>query len=368
MSKDVIGLINMQNTRPLTEINARRPIASLPVGGKYRLVDFTLSNMVNAGVTSVGILLPRRSRSVLDHLRSGKEWGLAHKGDGLFYLPMEETEKVDGDVDSYYNNLMLVKRGHKEYLLLSNCDRVQNVNYEKVLHFHRQHNADVTMIYKVKECDATQEGTIFTTDEEGRITSITPVKEQKAGEKLFTEGMVVDCDMFIDSVERAYAKGYKNFVDDVLQKNLQQLRIFGYHCGGYSKKIDSVESYFKVNMDLMDPVFWKKLFFPDPEHRIYTKSNDEAPAKYTEEAKVKNSLIANGCIIEGTVENSILFRRVKVGPNAVVKNSIVMQYTVVGDDAQLDHVICDKRSLVQTEATLSGTEKKPLCVGKRSVS
>lgn len=209
MSKDVIGLINMQNTRPLTEINARRPIASLPVGGKYRLVDFTLSNMVNAGVTSVGILLPRRSRSVLDHLRSGKEWGLAHKGDGLFYLPMEDTEKVDGDVDSYYNNLMLVKRGHKEYLLLSNCDRVQNVNYEKVLHFHRQHNADVTMIYKVKECDATQEGTIFTTDEEGRITSITPVKEQKAGQKLFTEGMVVDCDMFIDSVERAYAKDIK---------------------------------------------------------------------------------------------------------------------------------------------------------------
>ena len=149
MNSNMIAIINLRNESPLRELNEKRPLATIPVGGKFRLIDFTLSNLVNAGVSQVGLLLSAQSRSVLDHIRSGKEWGLARKGDGLFYLP-EEVEDVvhptEGDVPAYYKNLMFVERGNKPYILLTGCDMVQNIDYDEVLHFHRRHNADVTLI------------------------------------------------------------------------------------------------------------------------------------------------------------------------------------------------------------------------------
>ena len=151
MNSNMIGLINMRQDHPLQEINDTRPLSTLPIGGKYRLIDFTLSNMVNAGIENVGLLLSSQSRSVLDHIRSCKEWGLAHKGDGLFYLPEERADiehPVEGDIAAYYKNLVFVKRANKRYVLLSGCDMVQNIDYDEVLHFHRHHNADVTLIYQ----------------------------------------------------------------------------------------------------------------------------------------------------------------------------------------------------------------------------
>ena len=143
--------------------------------------------------------------------------------------------------------------------------------------------------------------------------------------------------------------------------------MFGYHYQGYAKRIDSIASYFQVNMDLLHAKTWHDLFLMDKQRHIYTKIKDEAPAKYMEESHVSNSLVANGCIIEGRVENSILFRKVKVGKNAVIRNSIVMQHTSIGDDAELNYVICDKNTLIQPEAVLTGTKEKPLCIGKYSV-
>ena len=147
MNSNMIGLINMREDRPLKEINDTRPLATLPIGGKYRLIDFTLSNMVNAGIENVGLMLSSQSRSVLDHIRSGKEWGLAHKGDGLFYLPEERSDienPVEGDIAAYYKNLVFIRRANKRYALLSGCDMVQNIDYDEVLHFHRRNNADAS--------------------------------------------------------------------------------------------------------------------------------------------------------------------------------------------------------------------------------
>ncbi len=347
MNSNMIGLINMREDHPLQEINDKRPLSTLPIGGKYRLIDFTLSNMVNAGIENVGLLLSSQSRSVLDHIRSGKEWGLAHKGDGLFYLPEERADiehPVEGDIAAYYKNLIFVNRANKRYALLSGCDMVQNIDYDEVLHFHRHHNADVTLIYQQQKYDFDREGYI-----------------------LYQRGILIDCDVFQHCIRRAYAQGYTHFITDVLQRNVDRLRIFGYNYQGYAKRIDSVHSYFQVNMDLRDSRIWHELLLKDKDHRIYTKIKDEAPAKYMEESHVTNSLVANGCIIEGRVENSILFRRVKVGKNAVIRNSIIMQHSVVGDDAQLDYVVCDKNTIIQPEAVLSGSHDNPLCIGKRSV-
>ena len=369
MASEMMGLINLQDSKPLVELNERRPLATIPVGGKFRLIDFTLSNMVNAGIGNVGILLSAQSRSVLDHIRSGKEWGLARKRDGLFYLPADVEDllnPVEGDIQSLYKNLLFVKRGHCPYILASDCDIVQNIDYEKVLHFHRRHNADVTMIYTRQPADKEKEGYVLTVDGDDRVTDIASKAELQAGEAVYQRQLLIDTEIYQHCVRRAYARGYKQFVTDVLKRNVDRLRIFGYNYKGYARNIDSIQSYFETNMELLNFKVWKELFLQDQRH-IYSKIKDEAPAKYMEESHVTNSLVANGCVIEGRVENSILFRKVHVGKNAVIRNSIIMQHSIVGDDADLNYVVCDKNTVIQPEAALSGAKDNPLCIGKSSV-
>lgn len=370
MSSDMIALLNLRNDAVLSELNEKRPLATIPIGGKFRLIDFTLSNIVNAGIANVGLLLSSQSRSVLDHIRSGKEWGLARKGDGLFYLPASVEEvlhPVEGDVAAYYNNLLFVERGDKPYILLTGCDTVQNIDYDEVLHFHRKHNADVTIIYQTPAEDCNRSGYAITVNDRDRITNIESRESIKAGENLYQRGILIDSQIFQHSIRKAYAKGYHYLITDILKRNVGRLRMFGYNYQGYAKRIDSISSYFQINMDLLHAKTWHDLFLMDKQRHIYTKIKDEAPAKYMEESHVSNSLVANGCIIEGRVENSILFRKVKVGKNAVIRNSIVMQHTSIGDDAELDYVICDKNTVIQPEAVLTGTKEKPLCIGKYSV-
>ncbi len=370
MRNNMIAMMNLRTDGVLRELNGERPISTIPVGGKFRLIDFTLSNLVNAGVDTIGILLSAQSRSILDHVRSGKEWGLARKGDGLFYLP-EGVEDVlhptEGDVPTYYKNLIFVKRGNKPYILLTGCDMVQNIDYDEVLHFHRRHNADVTMIYQKQKYDFNRGGYALTVNENDRVTDVEEKSSLQAGENLYQRGILIDSTIFETAIRRAYVKGYKYLITDVLKRNIDHLRIFGYNYQGYAKRIDSLDSYFQINMDLLDSHTWRSLFLKDKQHHIYTKIKDEAPAKYMAESHVCNSIVANGCIIEGRVENSILFRKVKVGKNAVIRNSIIMQHTVVGDDAQLNYVVCDKNSVVQPEAILTGTKDNPLALGKSPV-
>ncbi len=369
MGSEMMGLINLQDSKTLPELNEHRPLATVPMGGKFRLIDFTLSNMVNAGIGNVGILLSSQSRSVLDHIRSGKEWGLARKRDGLFYLPADVEDiihPVEGDIHSFYKNLLFVKRGHSPYILATSCDLVQNIDYEEVLHFHRRHNADVTMIYTQVPKGKEKEGYVLEINDKDRITGINSKAEIQAGDNLYQRQILIDTEIYQHCVRRAYAKGYKDFITDVLKRNVDRLRIFGYNYKGYVKRVDSIQSYFETNVDFLDVHTWRDIFLQNQRH-IYTKIKDEAPAKYMEESHVTNSLVANGCIIEGKVENSILFRKVRVGKNAVIRNSIVMQHSVVGADANLDYVVCDKNAVIQPEAELSGTRETPLCIGKCSV-
>lgn len=366
----MIAMINLRDDKSLIKQQASRPVATMPIGGKFRLIDFALSNIVNAGISCVGLLLSQQSRSVLDHVRSGKEWGLARKGDGIFYLPpdMEDVQNPEeGDIRAYYKNLIFVKRGARPYILLSGCDVVQNIDYDEVLHYHRHHNADVTIVYQKQKTDADRDGYVISVGPNDRVTGIEAKTGIKAGDNLYQRSILMDSDMFQHCIRRAHVKGYTHFLTDVLKRNVDRLRIFGYNYTGFSKHIDSMKSYFDVNMDFLSEQTWRDLFLKDAQHHIYTKIKDETPAKYMEEAHVKNSLVANGCIIEGRVENSILFRRVRIGKNAVIRNSIVMQDSVIGDDAQLDYVICDKDGTIQPEAVLSGTKGEPLFIGKCSV-
>ena len=370
MTNDMLGLINIREDAPIIELNERRPLATAPIGGRFRLIDFALSNMVNAGVQDVGLLLPAASRSILDHIRSGKEWGLARKGDGLFYLPMEPEEigkPYEGDVATYYKNLTFVKRGNRKYILITDAHTVENIDFDDVLHFHRRHNADVTMIYQEMPKDCSENGYSLTLEADDRVTGIVPQTQFQTGDRQYQRTLLIDSEIFQHYVRRAYAKGYKDMIDDVLKQNMTRLRVFGYKFSGYAKRVSSLSSYFQVNMDILHPKIWQELFLKDSQHHIYTKIKDEAPAKYMEEAHVTNSIIANGCVIEGRVENSVLFRKVHVGHNTVIRNCIIMQHSIIGDNADLNYVACDKSTIIQPEAILAGTKDSPLCISKRSV-
>ena len=366
---DILGLINLQCPNMMKELSMKRPLASEPFGAKFRLMDFALSNMVNAGIDTVGLILPFHSRSVLDHVRSAKEWDLARKQHGLYYLPMDEEDEIlhpnEGDIYSYYKNLRYVEAGQCRYLLISGCDVVANIDYEKVLHFHRKHNANITLVYKKQEADCPGEGYVLKTNANGHVTAMKKADAVKKDENLFLGSVLMDSDLFLRMIRRANIGGKRKFLNDVLADNVETLHIFGYSFGGYAKRINSINSYYQSSMDMLKLENWRDIFHQD--NRIYTKIKDEAPAKYKEEARVTNSLVANGCIIEGTVENSILFRKVRVGRNAVIRNSIIMQNTNIGEDAKLNYVICDKDRDIQPEAILEGTEKEPLCIIKHEV-
>lgn len=366
---DILGLINLQSPNTMQELSVKRPLASQPFAGKYRLMDFALSGMVNCGIDTVGLILPFHSRSLLDHVRSAKEWNLAHKQRGLFYLPVDEEEEIlnpqPGDIASYYKNLRYVEIGRRRYLLLSGCDVIHNIDYTKVLHYHRQHNADITLIYKTMTEDSPGEGYLLDCREGGRVAGMYKVQEAKTGDRLFLGSVLIDCELFIKMIRQAHAGGQQKFFDEILERNAASLRVFGFSYEGYAKRITSIASYFDANMDMLQIDTWREVFNRD--RRVFTKIKDEAPAKYMEEARVTNSLIANGCIIEGTVENSILFRRVRVGRNAVIRNSIIMQNTNIGEEASLNYAICDKDRDIQPEAVLEGTRQEPLCIVKYEV-
>ena len=366
---DILGLINLQCPNMMKELSEKRPLASEPFGAKFRLMDFALSNMVNAGIDTVGLILPFHSRSVLDHVRSAKEWDLARKQHGLYYLPMDEEDEIlhpqEGDIYSYYKNLRYVEAGQCRYLLLSGCDVVANIDYEEVKHFHRQHNANITLVYKKQDADGQGEGYVLKTKPNGQVCGMKKNEVIKKDDNLFLGSLLIDSDLFLRMIRRANIGGKRKFLNEVLADNVDSLRIFGFSFEGYAKRINSVNSYYQCSMDMLKVENWRDIFHQD--HRIFTKIKDEAPAKYMEEARVTNSLVANGCIIEGRVENSILFRKVRVGRNAVIRNSIVMQNTNIGEDACLNYVICDKDRDIQPEAVLEGTEKEPLCIIKHEV-
>jgi glucose-1-phosphate adenylyltransferase len=234
-----------------------------------------------------------------------------------------------------------------------------------MFHYHRNHNADITLVYKTLTEDAHGESWVLDTGKTGRIHRMRMQDGAKVGSKLFLGAILMSGDLFVTMVRQAYAQNPNQNLNDVLARNMPHLRIFGFETKGYARRILSVRDFFEANMDMLNIDNWRDVFRRD--RKIYTKIKDEAPAKYMADAKVTNSLVANGCIIEGTVENSILFRKVRIGRNAVVRNSILMQNAEVGDEAYLDYVICDKDRSIQPEARLIGTAEEPLTIVKHEV-
>ena len=367
MINSTLGIIfsNIQEQN-VPELSKRRTVASIPFAGRYRLIDFALSNMLNAGITAVGIVTKSNYQSLIDHLGSGKDWDLARKGGGIILLP-----PYSSDMEKPYTTRLEALMGisgflssrREQYVVIYDCDCVARMDLADMLRFHEENNADITMAYSEQEQIDTNYFMTLEPDATGRVRhiNITPRLDGASKINLYINVMIIKREYLLDIIQNAVERGQTSFGRDIITKNVDDMRIFGYKFDGYYAGINSLQAYFKHSMEQLDKNVRNELYGA---RDIYTKVGDTAPTKYLDGAVIKNSLIADGCTIEGTVENSILFRGVKVGKGSVIKNSVIMQKTVIGSNVKLDCVITDKNVLIRDRRNLSGCAELPYFVAK----
>jgi len=365
---NVLGLVfaNMHDTT-LGDMTKNRTMGSVMFGGRYRLIDFPLSNMVNSGISEVGVITKSNYQSLLDHLGSAREWDLARKKGGLYILPPfgnVESTLYRGRIEALYGAMSFIKHSRAKYVVLSDCDVVTNIDYKPIVAAHIESGADITAVAHtgVYSSEDIKTSTVFNVDADKNVTSVLINPDISGTCTTSLNVFVMSMDFLIETVNDAMARGNVSFERNILQEKCRELKIKIYEYDNYFSKLNSPESYFKSNMALLEPENARKLFVP--KRSIYTKVSDNAPVKYDLDSKVSNSLIADGCIIEGEVENSVLFRGVKVGKGAKVKNCILMQGTVVGDNAELSYLITDKNVSICENHILTSSPQYPMYVGK----
>lgn len=365
---NVLGLVfaNMHDTT-LGDMTKNRTMGSVMFGGRYRLIDFPLSNMVNSGISEVGVITKSNYQSLLDHLGSAREWDLARKKGGLYILPPfgnVESTLYRGRIEALYGAMSFIKHSRAKYVILSDCDVVTNIDYKPIVAAHIESGADITAVAHtgVYSSDDIKTSTVFNVDADKNVTSVLINPDISGTCTTSLNVFVMSMDFLIETVNDAMARGNVSFERNILQEKCRELKIKIYEYDNYFSKLNSPESYFKSNMALLEPENARKLFVP--KRSIYTKVSDNAPVKYDLDSNVSNSLVADGCIIEGEVENSVLFRGVKVGKGAKVKNCILMQGAVVGDNAELNYLITDKNVSICENHILTSSPQYPMYVGK----
>lgn len=352
----------------IDELTRKRTSASIPFGGRYRLIDFVLSNFLYADITEIGILTQKNYQSLMDHIGSGKDWDLSRKNGGLIIFPPYSSHRSDFLYENRFEALQsinnYISRCKQDYVILTDCDSVNMIDFNDVLKQHRQNQAEVTLVYKkMNVTDDLFHNLSFEFDSTGRIIKSNVHSKINSVSNVFLNVTVINTSLLVSLLSDAAISGAKSFTKDVIHKNVKSLRMFGYKYDGIYYRMSSMESYFKANMSLLNKDVRDELF-GDENHKIYTKVRDSAPTKYGEHAEVSNSFIADGCIIEGKVENSILFRGVHIDAGAVVRNSILMQDTYVSSKCELDHVVTDKNVTIRENNKLSGCEAAPYYLGK----
>ncbi|WP_139491897.1 glucose-1-phosphate adenylyltransferase subunit GlgD [Brevibacillus dissolubilis] len=367
---NAIGVINLAINQPLLhELTYSRSTAAVPFGGRYRLIDFVLSNMVNCGVKKVAVFTNNNSRSLMDHLGSGKEWGLDRKQGGLFILPPSTIPNgtFGGDLQQFAANLDYFLRSKEKYVIISSSHMVCNIDFSDVMRSHVRSGADLTLIYKELNSQTEDLSDSITLDVglNGRVRAMRDSHIEQGSNKVYMRMMVISKELLVDLVKRSVSQNYYDLLRHVIMRNLDRWHVNAYEYKGYLGIINSITNYYRNSMNLLKPENWHSLFFCPSV--IYTKVKDEAPAIYSEHARVTNSLIANGCIVEGTVENSILFRGVKVHRGAIIRNSIIMQKCEIEASAILENVILDKEVHVSVGTWLEGEKLVPAVYSKKSV-
>lgn len=370
INQNVLGLIFASiNDSAVIDLTKLRTMGSIPYGGRYRMVDFPLSNMVNSGISEVGVITKSNYGSLLDHLGSGREWDLARKKGGLHLLPpfsQVGSGTYQGRLEALSNIWSFVEHTKAQYVILANSDLVTTIDFTDALAQHQSSGADITVIYAkgLYNRDKSTNGCILQIDEENTIKEVL-TNPMLSGEcNISLDMFIMTTDFLKQVVLEAISKNQKSLIRDLLQARKDDFVFKAYEHKGRFFKIDSLEAYYKANLALLDTDTRNNVF--NSEAPIYTKVGDNAPVKYGLESNVKNSLVADGCMIEGTVENCVLFRGVKIAKGAVVRNCVLMQGTEIGEGCNIDAIVADKNVTISENRVLTGSPEYPLYLGKKA--
>lgn len=370
MDYSMLGIIYTgESDAQLKELTSLRSVAAVPVAGRYRMIDFSLSSMVSSGIRNVGVIMQRNYQSLMDHLGSGREWDLHGKRSGLVILPPFMTRDnvgvYTGYLDALKSNLQFLRRSKERYAVVTDTRILYTANFDEIVHAHAESGADITLLYS-KDAGIRRNGSGRYLDiaENGRVRNLETDPIIPHFPNTYMEAFVIRREMLIDLVDRAVARGQHHLVRELLMDGLKDgsLRIGSYECPGKVWNIDSVQAYFDCNMDMLDSTVRKNLFYGDT--AVMTKLRDEMPTRYLGEGKAVNSLVADGCVIEGTVENSILFRGVKVEKGAKIKDCIIMQDGIIMRKAELQNCILDKQTTVLDNTRLIGARNYTVVIAK----
>lgn len=367
-NQNVLGLVFASiHDEAVFDLTKNRTMGSVPFGGRYRLIDFPLSNFVNSGISQVGVITKRNYSSLLDHVGSGREWDLARKKGGLHLLPPYShtgSTMYNGRLDALGNVWSFVEHSTAEYVVLSNCDVITNIDFRPAITAHIKSGADITAVYAKGYYDQVKDksATIFGIGGDGFVNDVTIDPPMTGNCNLGLDMFIMSKDFLRRIVKESMSRSRYSLRRDILLDRNANYRILAYEHTGFYAKIDSLESYFNANLQLLDINKRNALFAKTAP--IFTKTKDNAPVRFGLESHIRNSLIADGCVIEGKVENCVIFRGVKIGRGSVVRDSIITQDTVIGARCSIRNVITDKNVQIADERQLTGSAGYPLFISK----
>ena len=348
------------NNHRMKELTQKRAISAMPVAGSYRSIDFALSSMSNSRIQKVAVLTQYNSRSLNEHLSSSKWWDFGRKQGGLFVLTpavtADNSNWYRGTADALYQNLHFLKNSHEPYVVIASGDGIYKLDYGKLLEYHIEKKADITVVCRDMEEDINVEryGTVKM-NEECRI-------EEFEEKPLVAKTNTVSCGIYvirrrqlIEMLERCAEEDRYDFVRDILIRYKDVKKIYGYKIHDYWRNIASVEDYFNTNMDFLKPEVRNYFFNQSPD--VYSKVDDLPPAKYNVGAKVRNSLVSSGCIVNGVVEDSVVFKKSYIGNNCYIKNSIILNDVYIADNTRIENCIVESHSTIRANSSYKGEDE-----------
>ena len=356
------------NEKQIGSLTNGRTLASVPFGGRYRLIDFNLSNMSNSGIFNVGIITRSNYQSLIQHVGSGKSWDLSRKNGGLRILPPPIDKVYTTRWEALKYSAHFIRNADEKYVVLADGDCVCNFDFSKALAYHEDRMSDITVIYRKKDLgDGNEKNKLcFNVDDDGRVVEALKSDKVKGVTNVGTYMYIFGREFLLSLLRDSEELNINSLDRDVICRGVSDYRIYGYEHEVYFASIDSVSNYYHHSMELLDRNKCSMLFDSDGA-KIYTKVRDSSPSRFMGSSLVKNSIISDGCVIKGKVENSILFRGVKVAEDAVVKDSILFQDTEVGEGTFLNCVITDKNVRILESRMLSGHPTNPYVISKNSI-
>ena len=365
MDMKTIGLISANyGSSEFGALLENRSLASLPYGGRYRLIDFELSNMANAGITTVGVIAPTNSGSLVDHIGVGNPWSLARKKGGLFVMPGSIYGMQKSGSRFLMRDLLMCSnffiKDDADFVIMSGSSDVCNMDYEPIIKAHAESGKPITMVYKKVPRGEEFHGYFLDIDENGKVNGINT--ESFGWSNYFADTFIINRKYMIDFMDWYRSLEYMDMIE-IIKDNISTIDIGTFEFRGYLGKIKNPWEFLKVNQAMTDYDIRNEVFC-NPERLIYTKAQDEAPVFHYPDADVRNSVISAGCRIEGRVENSVIFRSCHIAKGAVVRNSVIMMHGTIGEGAVLDNVIADKYVTINPGVKIYGGEREPVIIGK----